>query len=55
MQSLNHRHTVYHFTGEDVDLSPIAEKLTGISISEMKKVFCNNFISNKIITFVANN
>ena len=39
MQSMNHRHTVYHFTGEEVDLSPIVEKLTGISISEMKKVF----------------
>ena len=39
MQSMNHRHTVYHFTGEEVDLSQITEKLTGISISEMKKVF----------------
>jgi len=38
-QSLSHRHTVYHFIGEPADLSPIAEKLTGVSIAEIKKAF----------------
>ena len=39
MQSLKHRHTVYHFTGEEADLNPIAEKLTGVSLNELQKVF----------------
>ena len=38
-QSLSHRHTVYHFIGEEKDLSPITEKLFGVSINEIKKVF----------------
>jgi len=40
-QSLSHRHTVYHFIGEEKDLSPITEKLFGVSINEIKKVFNN--------------
>jgi len=38
-QSLSHRHTVYHFIGEENDLNPIVEKLFGISINDIKKVF----------------
>jgi len=40
-QSLSHRHTVYHFIGEEKDLSQITEKLFGVSINEIKKVFNN--------------
>ena len=39
LQSLSHRHAVYHFVGEEADLSPITEILFGISINEIKKVF----------------
>jgi hypothetical protein len=38
-QSLSHKHTVYHFVGEENDLNPIIEKLFGISIGEIKKIF----------------
>jgi len=38
-QSLSHKHTVYHFIGEEADLSPITEKLFGITIKEINKVF----------------
>ena len=38
-QSLSHRHTVFHFSGEDQELNPIAEKLLGVSISTIKSVF----------------
>jgi len=38
-QSLSHRHTVYHFIGEENDLSPIVEKLFGISINDIKTAF----------------
>ena len=38
-QSLLHRHTVYHFVGEESDLNPIAEKLLGVSIQTIKNVF----------------
>jgi hypothetical protein len=38
-QSLSHRHTVFHFSGEEKDLSPIAEKLLGVSINEIKNAF----------------
>ena len=40
-QSLSHKHTVYHFIGEETDLSPITEKLFGITINEIKKTFLN--------------
>ena len=36
-ETLRHKHTVYHFTGEPADLSPITEKLFGISIEEIVK------------------
>ena len=38
-QSLSHRHTVFHFSGEEKDLNPVAEKLLGVSIKEIKHVF----------------
>jgi hypothetical protein len=38
-ESLSHRHSVYHFIGEEKDLNPIAEKLLGVSIDEIKKIF----------------
>ena len=38
-QSLLHRHSVFHFSGEDKDLSSITEKLLGVSIHEIKSVF----------------
>ena len=38
-KSLSHRHTVYHFIGEEADLNPIAVKLAGVSIAEIKKAF----------------
>ena len=38
-QSLSHRHTVFHFSGEEKDLNPIAEKLLGVSIQEIKNAF----------------
>lgn len=40
METLSHRHTVYHFIGEEADLSPITEKLFGISIREATHDFC---------------
>jgi hypothetical protein len=36
---LSHKHSVYHFIGEESGLSPIAEKLLGVSIPEIKKIF----------------
>jgi hypothetical protein len=39
MKSLSHRHAVYHFLGEEKDLEPIARKLLGISLGEVKNVF----------------
>jgi hypothetical protein len=35
-QSLSHRHTVFHFSGEEKDLNPIAEKLLGVSIRDIQ-------------------
>jgi len=35
-EQISHKHTVYHFIGEEADLNPIVEKLFGISISEIK-------------------
>jgi hypothetical protein len=37
--SMSHRHTVYHFIGEEKELNPITEKLFGISTGEIKTVF----------------
>ena len=39
MKSLSHKHTVYHFIGEEVDLEPIAKKLLGVSIADIKSAF----------------
>lgn len=36
-QALSHKHSVYHFIGEETDLNPIAEKLLGVSMDEIKK------------------
>jgi len=38
-QSLMHRHTVYHFSGEEKVLNPIAEKLLGVSVRDVISVF----------------
>jgi len=38
-QSLSHKHTVYHFIGEEADLSLITEKLLGISLNDIKNAF----------------
>ena len=38
METLRHKHTVYHFIGEPAELSPITEKLFGISIEEIVEV-----------------
>lgn len=39
MGTLSHKHTVYHFIGEEADLTPITEKLFGATIDEIKSVF----------------
>ena len=39
LKSLSHKHTVYHFIGEESDLNPITEKLFGISINEIINAF----------------
>jgi len=41
MEALNHLHTVFHFIGEESDLNPIALKLFGLSLTEIKSVFFN--------------
>ena len=38
-KSLSHKHNVYHFIGEEADLDPIAKKLLGVSVSEIKIAF----------------
>jgi hypothetical protein len=38
-ESLSHVHNVFHFIGEEADLSPVTEKLFGVSISEITKAF----------------
>lgn len=37
--SLSHLHNVYHFVGDEAALSPICEKLLGVSIHQVKQVF----------------
>ena len=39
MQSTVHRHTVYHFLGDEKTLSPVTEKLFGLTTQEIKTVF----------------
>ena len=38
-ESLSHLHNVYHFVGDEAALSPICEKLLGVSIHQVKQVF----------------
>lgn len=38
-QSLYHIHNVFHFVGDDVTLSSIAEKLLGVNLQKVKNVF----------------
>lgn len=38
-ESLSHRHNVFHFIGDEAALSPIAEKLLGVSIRTIKNIF----------------
>ncbi|MDR2231882.1 MAG: hypothetical protein LBE56_02020 [Tannerella sp.] len=39
LESLSHRHSVFHFTGEETDLNPIAEQLLGVSLQDIKSAF----------------
>jgi len=39
MKSLTHKHTVYHFIGDEAALNPIAQKLLGVSIKDILKAF----------------
>ena len=38
-ESLSHRHNVYHFVGDEASLSPIAEKLLGVSLEKVSTIF----------------
>lgn len=38
-ESLSHNHNVFHFVGEEEHLSPIAEKLLGVSLQKVKTIF----------------
>jgi hypothetical protein len=38
-ESLSHLHDVYHFVGDEAALSPICEKLLGITLQQVKQVF----------------
>jgi hypothetical protein len=38
-QSLSHQHTVFHFSGDEKHLNPIAEKLLGVSIQDITGAF----------------
>lgn len=37
--SLQHQHNVYHFTGDEAQLSRISSQLLGVSINDIQKVF----------------
>ena len=39
MKSLTHKHSVYHFIGDEAGLDPIAKKLLGVSIKEILSSF----------------
>ncbi|MDR1866600.1 MAG: hypothetical protein LBR08_13655 [Bacteroidales bacterium] len=39
MQTLSHKHAVYHFIGEAAALNPVAEKVLGVSIDNITKIF----------------
>lgn len=38
-ESLTHMHNVYHFIEEESDLSPVCEKLLGVTIEKIKSIF----------------
>lgn len=38
-QSLSHKHSVYHFTGDEASLNTIAQKLLGVALDEIKHAF----------------
>lgn len=38
-ESLSHKHNVFHFTGDEAALSPIAEKLLGVSLEKVRNIF----------------
>jgi hypothetical protein len=38
-ESISHKHSVYHFIGEEKDLNPIVETLFGVSSSTILKIF----------------
>ena len=38
-ESMLHSHSVYHFTGEQANLSPIAEKLLGVTLENVTNIF----------------
>lgn len=38
-ETLSHIHNVYHFVGDEAGLSVIAEKMLGVKLAEVKKVF----------------
>src|SRR5688572_1318989 len=40
-QALTHRHSVFHFTGEEESLDPICKKTLGVSLEQVKNVFKN--------------
>ncbi|MDR2041177.1 MAG: hypothetical protein LBP98_02520 [Tannerella sp.] len=39
LKSLSHKHTVYHFLGNEKELSPLMEKLFGLTVEEVNSVF----------------
>jgi hypothetical protein len=38
-ESISHRHSVYHFIGEEAELNPITEKLFGVALNVISSVF----------------
>ena len=38
-ESRSHQHNVYHFVGNETDLSPIAEELLGVDLGKVKNIF----------------
>lgn len=38
-ESISHKHSVFHFIGDDEDLNKITQKLFGVSINEIKTIF----------------
>jgi len=38
-ESLSHVHTTIHLQGEEKDLDPIARKILGVSLEEIKQAF----------------